>query len=223
MKNLCLQVDDVAWVRGRVDTVHFTAQYGQLEYLEDGIQYKIDFYDSFNNLVNTTTLTSDVFLYNMPVEKYYLDETYYEPLIKEGSNNLFLSGPNAPVARVFAIQSSIAGDSQFLRIALVPALRWTSYEVTGSSTTHYVRMYYPELQRGYSSDLPKSIVLTGIDVTTGIHNNISRIDVAVTFPQFEKNYDNNFFKFTEVTTSLTLSAESQVEMYSGQVRLDYGA
>ena len=223
MKNLCLQVDDVAWVRGRVDTVHFTAQYGQLEYLEDGVQYKIDFYDSFNTLVNTTTLTSDVFLYNMPVEKYYLDETYYEPLIKEGSNNLFLSGPNAPVARVFGIQSSIAGDSQFLRIALVPALRWTSYEVTGSSTTHYVRVYYPDLQRGYSSDLPKSIVLTGIDVTTGIHNNISRIDVAVTFPQFEKNYDNNFFKFNEVTTSLTLSAESQVEMYSGQVRLDYGA
>jgi hypothetical protein len=39
MRNLCLQVDDVAWVRGRVDTVHFTAQYGQLEYLRM-VQYK---------------------------------------------------------------------------------------------------------------------------------------------------------------------------------------
>ena len=229
MRNLALQVDDVAWVKGRVDTVHFTSQYGQIEYLSDAVQYRIDFYDGSNRLVGSNVTDCDVFMYNMPTEKYYLEEGYYEPLIIEGSNNIIAIGTNAPVTRVFAAQSSTVGDAQFLRIVLVPALRCQTYNVTSNDiTTRYVRIYLPKLQPGYSSSLPKSVVLTGLDIKTEIHEAVRRIDVSLVFPMDAKYYDNNFFQFKvgdapAVTQSISLTGDSNAELYIGMVRLDYGA
>jgi hypothetical protein len=65
--------------------------------------------------------------------------------------------------------------------------------------------------------------LTGLDVKTEIYEAVTRVDVSVTFPQLEKNYDNNFFRFGEVLQNIQLTGSSNVEVYSGQVRLDYGA
>lgn len=92
-------------MKGRVDTVHFTSQYGQIEYLKDAVVYTIEFRDSTGKLLGRNITRSDIFMYNMPVEKYYLEEGYYQPVISEGSDNLVLNGANAPVTRVFAAQT----------------------------------------------------------------------------------------------------------------------
>ncbi len=224
MRNLGLQVDDVAWVKGRVDTVHFTSQYGQLEYLPGAVTYTIDFYDASNaHLGSTVIVDCDIFMYNMPVEKYYLEEGYYQTLISEGDDNLILTGVNAPVTRVFATQSSIVGNNQYLRIALVPAIRYQSYNVTYGATTRYIRLYIPKLQPGYSSNQPKSVVLTGLDINTEIRQGVRKIVVSVDFPLLDQNYDNNFFKFQPPGETITLTANTNVELYTGIVRLDYGA
>ena len=170
MRNLGLQVDDVAWVKGRVDTVHFTSQYGQIEYLSDVIQYKLDFYDSSDQLVGSKVVNSDIFMYNIPTEKYSFEDGYYKELIGEEPAPLVSTGVDAPVTRVFAAQSIMAGDAQFLRIVLVPALRVQAYNVTSSGTqTRYVRIYIPDLQPGYSSSQAKSVVLTGLGINTEIY------------------------------------------------------
>ncbi len=224
MRNLGLQVDDVAWVKGRVDTVHFTSQYGQLEYLPGAVTYTIDFYDASNAHIGSTIIADcDIFMYNMPVEKYYLEEGYYQTLISEGDDNLILTGVNAPVTRVFATQSSIVGNNQYLRIALVPAIRYQSYNVTYGATTRYIRLYVPKLQSGYSSNQPKSVVLTGLDINTEIRQGVRKIVVSVDFPLLGQNYDNNFFKFQPPGETILLTANTNVELYTGIVRLDYGA
>jgi len=224
MRNLGLQVDDVAWIKGRVDTVHITSQYGQIEYVNDVVQYKIDFIDNFGHIVGTKTINSDIFMYNIPTEKYYLEEGYYSEILGSVPAEIVSMGVDAPVARVFAAQSNIVGGAQFLRVVMVPVLRVQTYNVTSSgSVTRYCRIFIPDLQPGYSSTLAKSVVLTGLDVKTEIYEAVTRVDISVTFPQLEKNYDNNFFRFGEVLQNIQLTGSSNVEVYSGQVRLDYGA
>lgn len=241
MKNLGLQVDDVAWVKGRVDTVHFTSQYGQIEYLPGALTYTIEFYDKSGTFIDRNVTSGDIFMYNMPVDKYYLEEGYYQPVINEGSENLVLRGAKAPVTRVFAAQSTTVGDAEYLRVVLVPAIRYQAYNMTVMSgdpptptTARYVRLYLPKLQPGYSSDMPKSIVLTGVDIGTEIHRGVGRIDVTLEFPLSDSFYDNDFFRFTAGTTvveqgplrvkqTITLTNEANVELYVGLVKLDYGS
>ena len=104
MKNMGLQIDDVAWTKGRVDTVHFTSQYGQIEYLSNTLNYTIRFYNASSALVATSKYTSSIFMFNVPTEKYYLEEGYYESLLPPKVTSLVFYGENAPATRVFAIQ-----------------------------------------------------------------------------------------------------------------------
>jgi hypothetical protein len=223
MKNLGLQIDDVAWTKGRVDTVHFTSQYGQIEYLPDTIQYTIT-YKNETNTVATQVYKSSIFMFNVPTEKYYLDEGYYESLLPTEVTSLVFYGESAPATRVFAIQKSAVGGNNFLRIVIVPVLRYRNYTVTFTgSTLRYVRIYLPELEQGSASPLPKSVVLTGQSIRTETIQNITGIDVRVDFLRSGALYDNEFFKFPDITQTITFTGISQVETYVGSVKLDYGA
>lgn len=95
--------------------------------------------------------------------------------------------------------------------------------MTYGTQTHYLRLYLPDLQPGYSADVPKSVVLTGLDIETEIHQAVRTIDVTVSFPLTDQNYDNNFFGFSRVTDNIILTQDTNVELYRGEVRLDYGS
>ena len=228
MKNMGLQIDDVAWTKGRVDTVHFTSQYGQAEYVEDAILYTIEYYKTGNPLpVDVRQYYSSIFMFNIPLDKYSLDELYYESLLPSPSTSLSLAfyGSRAPTARVFVKQKSSVGNNDFLRIVVVPVLRYRDYAISiPDSTERYVRVYLPELQQGSASPLAKSVVLSGQSISTDTHSDISRIIVRVSFPKEDLLYNEDFFQLQGISEQvIDFPGASTVETYIGGVKIDYGA
>jgi len=155
MKNVGLQVDDVAWTEGRVDTVHFTSQYGQVEFLpHSGEPYPLKYTVTYNYLDADGMEKSDeeyyyssILMYNLPIDKSFLGEGYDEAILPKNVNSArelkpVASGTTAPVANVFAIQKSNVGADQYLRIVLVPVMRYHEYYVSSSG---------PQTNLGYST------------------------------------------------------------------------
>lgn len=155
MKNVGLQIDDVAWTKGRVDTVHFTSQYGQVEFLpHSGEPYPLKYTVTYNYLDADGMEKSDeeyyyssILMYNLPIDKSFLGEGYDEAILPKNVNFVrelkpVASGTTAPVANVFAIQKGDVGADQYLRIVLVPVMRYHEYYVSSSG---------PQTNLGYST------------------------------------------------------------------------
>ena len=226
MKNVALQIDDVAWTNGRVDTAHFTTQFGLFEFLEDVVSYNV----TFTNSTGSTFIRiydSNIFMFNIPTYRYSLSENYYELILPKQFDGISFIGSNSPIARVFAVQNSTVGNAEFIRVTVVPVFRIQNYTVriNANSTTNYVRLYLPELNNTYSSDLPKTIVLTGTSVNTELFSNINKIEIKVDFPLAlsPDNYNNKFFKFPEPLSQVINFDVSNVEVFLGGVNVDYGA
>jgi len=156
MKNVGLQIDDVAWTKGRVDTVHFTSQYGQVEFLSGDLpesaplKYTVtyNYLDEYGVEISYEEYYySSILMYNLPIDKSFLGEGYDEAILPKNVNSArelkpVASGTTAPVANVFAIQKSNVGADQYLRIVLVPVMRYHEYYVSSSG---------PQTNLGYST------------------------------------------------------------------------
>jgi len=219
MKTVGLQVDDVAWTQGRVDTVRFSSEFGLLQYVPDALRYDITYSDSANVVVGTSTFTSSIFMFNMPTIKYYLSEGYYELLLPSTEPALVDSGVSAPVMKVFARQLYQAGNSDFIRVAAVPMIRMREHTVTvGSSTKSFVSLYLPKLD-GKATASKSMIVLSGKEIKPETFLNVKKITVTVTC--LNPNYSSNFFHFQSASQEITLTNPSTVQTFEGVVQLDY--
>jgi len=245
MKNVGLQIDDVAWTKGRVDTVHFTSQYGQVEFLSGDLPESapLKYTVTYNCLEDGVGISyeenyySSILMYNLPIDKSFLGEGYDEAIFPINVNSArelkpVASGTTAPVANVFAIQKSNVGADQYLRIVLVPVMRYHEYYVSSSGTTptveRHMKLYLPELILNVGIPQPKSIIMTGDGIKSTNYNNVISITVKVEFPRTnnpgfpDDHYDNLFFKFNPKEVTIPMSYQYQVETYIGRVKLDYG-
>jgi len=220
MKTIGLQIDDVAWTQGRVDTVRFSSEFGLLQYVPDALQYDITYKDSTDGEVGTSTFKSSIFMFNMPTIKYSLSEGYYELLLPSTEPALVDSGVSAPVMKVFARQLYEAGDSDFIRVAAVPMIRMREHTVTvDTSTKSFVSLYIPQLD-GKATASKGMIVLSGKTINPDTFLNVKKITVTVTFP--DPNYDSNFFyNFPSGPQDFILTNDSTVQVFEGVVELDY--
>ena len=119
-------------------------------------------------------------------------------------------------------------DGRFIRVAVAPAIRVLSSSINASTNTYYVKMYLPVLTPGESPRLSKSITLTGESIEAQTLNNVTSIDVSVSFPRgaSPENFDSAFFNFPENSEELSVPTSGYdnvvFELYLSEVSVEFG-
>jgi hypothetical protein len=218
MQTVGLQIDDVAWVIGRTETVRYSSKYGSVAF-KSALNYTI--------YINTTTQSNKklysnitgILCFNMPVSRYSVGNNYYELIYPSVNEGLLLKGASAPVTRVFVAEKLPMGDGDFARVVVAPAIRMLNLTIGG---TRYVRLYLPVLLEGEAPKRSQSITLTGESVSK-LGESVTGIRVEVGFPMGAYGFDNYFFHFSATYETIPLGGETVVvELYVGEVRVDLG-
>ena len=184
MQTTGLQIDNVAWMMGRTQTVTYSSTYGSLQFLWNNtaidsqpLSYTMEINEGSGWEPVNLTLQTGIILFNMPTTEYTLGDNYFDQLSSNGS--FLQEGPSAPVSDVYSIEKLPMSDGNFLRIAVVPTIRMLNTTVGSQS---YYEFYLPLLQNGTNLDLSQSVTLTGQSVTQyrakwrhggSVHRNIS--------------------------------------------------
>lgn len=212
-----LQIDNVAWMMGRAQTIQYSSTYGSLQVLPDALTYTVDMY-SGGTLVNTTTLQTGIILYNVPTTEYSLGKNYVEPI--GSSDNMFLqNGTAAPDSYAYSIEKLPMSDGNFLRIVVVPTIRMMTTTV---GNANYVEFYLPLLTSGTSPGHSQSVTLTCQNVNQYMKSSITQVKVTASFPLASKGFDSTFFPFHSTTETQNVPIASTAQVYLGTVSVSVG-
>jgi flagellin-like protein len=215
MQTTGLQIDNVAWMIGRAQTIQYSSTYGSLQVLPDALTYTVQMFNGAT-LVNTATLQTGIILYNVPTTEYSLGKNYLHPI--GSSNSSFLqSGSAAPDSYAYAIEKLPMSDGNFLRIVVVPTIRMMTTTVGNEK---YTEFYMPILTNGTSPGLSQSVTLICKNVNQYLQSGITQITITASFPMDSKGFDSAFFPFQ--TTTQTLALDSTVQLYVGEVSVSLG-
>ncbi len=218
MHTVGLQVDDVAWVIGRTQTIRYSSKYGFVEFVSNVIRYDI--------LVNGqpfANFTVGMIVYNMPISKYSLGDGYYEAVYPSDAS-IVQKGTSAPVARTFVVERLVANTSSYIRVAVVPCLRIVNATIrTGGSVENYVKIYVPRLVAGEMPKRSLSITLTGTSLNILKRNNVNSVCINATFLRESEGFDNGFFRFKTTTETPTVPSNSVLQVYYSNVTVSIGA
>ena len=121
-----LQIDNVAWLMGRAQTVRYSSTDGSLQLESGALNYTIQMYQG-STLVANLTLQTGIILYNVPVTEYSLGNNYVQAI--SSSNNSFVQvGSTAPVTYVYSIEKMPMSDGSFARTVVVPTIRMMNHD-----------------------------------------------------------------------------------------------
>ncbi|UCH32031.1 MAG: hypothetical protein JSV05_01150 [Candidatus Bathyarchaeota archaeon] len=215
MQTLGLQIDDVAWVIGRTETIRYSSRYADVAF-NLALNYTV--------YVNTTTESNlkfysnktGIICFNMPVSRYSAGTSYYELIYPSENNGFLLNGASAPTARIFGIEKLPMVDGSFARVVVMPTIRMLNLSL---GDTNYVRLYLPILSEGEALRRSDSITLTGESVSK-TSETVTGIRIEVSFPL--DGFDNFFFKFPAVEESIVLDSDSILELYTGGIDVALG-
>jgi hypothetical protein len=218
-----LQIDDVAWMMGRTQTVLYSSTYGSVAFEPQTLNYSMEIYQGSSWKLVNLTLQTGIILFNMPTTEYTLGNNYLDQLSSNGS--FLQEGPSAPVSDVYAIEKLPMSDGNFARVAVVPSIRMLNTIVGLQS---YVEFYLPLLQKGTNLGLSQSVTLTGQSVTQYAQSGVTAVRFNATFPKASKGFDSGFFPFentlanNQYTVTVNLPANSTVEFFVGSVSVSLG-
>jgi len=221
MQSTGLQIDNVAWTIGRTETVDYTANYGQVKFVPDVIDYTFEIYNgvSWQTLYSSTT---GMILFNMPISDYSLGNNYFSRIMPSNSGSFLQWNASAPVSQVFAVEKIPMQDGNYARIVTVPAVRvLNSYLVTGMS---YYEFYLPCLVSGSSPYLSQSVTLTGSSLINFMpRGTITQVRInATAVNQTPTGFNNAFFNFDSISETTSIPAGASIEFYVGTVEVSIG-
>jgi hypothetical protein len=216
MQTLALQIDDVAWVIGQIETARYSGKYGDVAFTQ-ALNYTV--------YVNTTAESNKKFFadttgaicFNMPISKYSIGNGYFELIYPSSHGGFLSSGTSAPVARTFATQRLPMADGDFIRVVVVPTIRMMKSSVGG---VEYLRLYLPILSEGDTPRHSQSVTLTGESITTKTMENVTSIKIELNFPI--AGFDNFFFHFPRTVESISSTNGTVLELYVGAVDVALG-
>jgi len=215
MQTLGLQVDDVAWIPGRTQTLTYTSKYGAITFRSPALTYS--FY--FNGLL-VANFSVGVIMYNIPVSSYSIANNYFEELFPS-SNSFLQNGTAAPVGRVFVTEEMPMPDGSYIRVVVAPIVRQLNAMING---VNYADFYLPILNQGSSPELSQSVTLTGLNVQQEIFNNVNNVTIDVTFPNaVGMGLASGFFNFAATSQTVMLGPNSVVEIFGGNVTVSLGS
>jgi hypothetical protein len=191
MQSVALQIDDVAWTTGRTETIRYASQYGDIEFEAEVLNY------TFTVDGEEKSYETGILMFNIPTSRYSISDDYWAKIFPEiADETLTLKGTSAPVARVFAVESTPMPDGKYIRVVVAPSIRVLTSSITTSElSTYYVKFYLPVLNAGESPRLLQSITLTGGSFNAYTKNDVHSIDVSISFPGAGAGFNSTFFNF----------------------------
>jgi hypothetical protein len=215
MQTVGLQIDDVAWIIGRTQTLHYASTYGSVTLQSAALTY--NFY-SDGSLVASFNVS--VILFNIPVSHYSIANGYFE-MIFPSSPSFLQQNASAPVARVFTREKLPMPSGSYVRIVVAPIIRQLNSIVNNIT---YVRLYLPVLEDGGSPQLSQSVTLTGRNVNHTSISNFNNLTVSVGFPYgIGMGLSSDFFNFQRTSEHVNATAGSVADVYAGDVKVSLGA
>lgn len=217
MQNVGLQIDDVAWIPGRVQTLRYASKYGHVNFENGAITYSIYIHDglTYRFFGNFTT---GILLFNVPISSYTLGNNYYERVFPKSSNAFLYTGVSAPTSNVFVIEKLPMYDGDYVRIVVAPCIRVLNSTL---GATYYYRFFLPILVSGSHPRHSQSVTLSArsVSVKTGSGN---AVKISVSFPGVSKGFGESFFRFENTTEIFDVPDGSVVEFYTGEVVVSLG-
>ena len=219
MQTVGLQIDDVAWIPGRVQTIRYASKYGHVNFENDTLTYSVYLHDGtgYKFLKNFTT---GILLFNVPISSYTLGNNYYERVFPSSSSFL-QKGTSASTSYVFVVEKLPMPDGNYIRIVVAPCIRVLNSTL---GTTKYFRFFLPVLVSGKHPCLSQSVTIAGqsVSVSTGTCNAV-KITVNFLRESFQKGgFNEDFFNFESTTEIFDVPEGSVVEFYSGRVVVSLG-
>jgi hypothetical protein len=228
MKTVGLQVDDVAWQTGQMDTIQYSSRDGEMFLREGILNYEITVKYVNGTVKPPIAYTLNGLFFSIPISKYSLDNNYFAEILPGDMSTLILSRSTDPVARVFVVQKNpIHDEGDYIRIGVVPVIRATSYNITtttvvGTTTTRYCKLLLATLTTGSSTpSSPQYVTLLGTDITARVLSGVETLTVTISFPKSALGYDNEFFRFPEPLTQTLNLGGAEVEIYLSTVEVGY--
>lgn len=220
MQAIGLQIDNVAWINGKIETTQFATRFGYVSFQPIYLNYSV--YLNGSPSANFSYVTR-ILLYNMPIDHYNIADGHYERLIPFLTDSFLQTGASAPVSRVFVIEKLSASNGSYLRIVVSPCIRMINATIsTGSSAqTNYTKLYLPILSPGSQATVSRAVTLSGSQPSrqTGTANTMR---INVTFPNATIGFDANFFKFSSQSETASIQPGSLIEFYTTEVDVSIG-
>jgi uncharacterized membrane protein len=214
MQTLGLQVDDVAWIPGRTQTLTYASKYGQITFRSPALTY--NFYFDGTLVANFSV---GAILFSIPITDYSVANNYFEEIFPS-SKSFLQNGTSAPVCRVFVTEKVPMQDGNYIRIVVAPIVRQLNSMI---NNVNYARFYLPILNQGSSPQLAQSVTLTGINVPHQISSNVTTVTITVAFPNgVGMGLTSDFFNFAATSQIVNLGSNSVVEIYGGNVTVSLG-
>lgn len=214
MQTLGLQIDDVAWVVGRTETVRYSSKYGDVDF-KSALNYTI-YVNITGQWEKFYTSTTGVICFNMPVKHYSVGNDYFEMIYPSSATSFLLSGASAPVSKIFAVEKLPMTDGSFVRVVVIPTIRMLNLSM---GNTNYIRLYLPILLEGENPKHSQSITLTGKSFSK-LGETVTGIKIEVSFPLAK--FDNFFFNFPQTEESISPVGETVLELYTSEVDVALG-
>ncbi len=214
MQTIGLQIDDVAWIPGRTQTMRYASKYGSVKVQSPALNYS--FYSDGTLVANFSV---GVILFNIPVSAYSIGNNYFEQIFPS-SKSFLQQNASAPVSRLFVVEKLPMLDGSYVRIVVAPIIRQLSSIVNNIT---YVRLYLPILENGPSPHLSQSVTLTGRDISHETISTGNNVTIEVKFPNGNgTGLTSDFFNFEKTSETVNVTSDSVVEIYTGNVTVSLG-
>lgn len=236
MQNVALQIDDVAWIPGKTQTIRYASRAGHLAVLDGVMRFSVTVDDS----VELADVASAAIMFNIPISKFTLGNNYYEQIFPQTSSTgstLLYEGVSATTGRVFVVEKIPMYDGNYLRIVAVPCIRYLVSMLPSANGSQVVRIrfFLPTLKAASNHPMrSQSITLSSINLLVNTTQVSDKIEFEISFPQASRGFDSNFFfnnasgniketlKIEELVPDPSNVREITVEFYIGEVLCTLG-
>jgi len=214
MQTVGLQIDDVAWIPGRTQTMRYASKYGHVKVESPALNYSF-YFD--NNLV--ANFTVGVILFSIPVSAYSVGNYYFERIFPS-SDSFLQNNVSAPISRVFVIEKLPMLDGSYVRIVIAPLIRQLNSMVNNIT---YVRLYLPIIKAGPNPQHSRTVTLTGKNVLRQSISSTNNVTIGLSFTSGPgTGLTSDFFNFEKTSETINVTSDSVVEIYTGEVIVSLG-
>jgi hypothetical protein len=215
MRTAGQQIDDIAWIIGRTQTVSYASKFGQVNFQPMVLNYTVEAKSNTTQWQTVGIYQTGIILFNTPVDSYSMGDNYFARIPYSANGSFLQSGSAAPVSQVFCNEKLGMTDGSYLRIVVVPTARALDSE-------NFTKFYLPTLVNGTHLYHSQSVTLSGSGISKSIKIGVDQVRFNVTFPKAALGYDQSFFKFDHLSEIKFLPHTSVVEFYVGTVTVTIG-
>jgi hypothetical protein len=214
MHTIGLQIDDVAWIPGRTQTMRYASKYGQVKLQSPALNYSFYF-----DRVLLANFTVGAILFSIPVTAYSVGNNYFERIFPP-SDSFLQKNASAPVCQLFVVEKLPMMDGSYIRIVVSPVIRQLTSVINNIT---YVKLYLPVLRAGPNPQQSQSVTLTGKNVLHQTKNGATNVTIGLDFPNGQgTGLTADFFNFARTSETINVTSTSVVEIYTGEVIVSLG-